>query len=124
MPRNDRQGGFTLIEVLVALAVIAIAMGALIRGVSANAGNAGYLREKTLAHWVAMNKITERQVMQLWPSTGTESGGEEMAGHEWLWTVTTLDSGIPDVRRIEVEVRAERDSEQALIKLVALLRKP
>lgn len=119
-----RAAGFTLIEVLVALAVLAIAMGAVIRSVGANTNNAAYLREKTLAHWVAMNKAAELQVLDKWPSTGSESGTEEMANHEWRWTVKVIDSGVENVRRLEVEVRAQRDDKQPVASLVALLGKP
>ena len=48
-------GGFTLVEVLVALSVIAIALAAVLKGASEGASSARYLRDKTLAHWVAMN---------------------------------------------------------------------
>ena len=47
--------GFSLLEVLVALAILGISLGAAIKATSSSLGNAGYLQQRTLAHWVAMN---------------------------------------------------------------------
>ncbi len=57
-----RHRGFTLLEVLVALAVLAIAMAALIKTGGENTRSAAYLRDKTLAQWVAMNVIAEQRL--------------------------------------------------------------
>ncbi|HEX2238999.1 MAG TPA: type II secretion system minor pseudopilin GspI, partial [Gammaproteobacteria bacterium] len=54
--------GFTLLEVLVALAVIAIALASIIKVVGTGAANAGYLRDKTFAHWVAANRLVQMQI--------------------------------------------------------------
>jgi len=122
MSRHHR--GFTLLEVLVALAVLAIALGSIIQSVASNTNNAAYLREKTMAHWVAMNKVAEIQVQQKWPDPGTDTGTEEMANHDWYWQVKVVDSGVDNIRRLEVEVRSEEDQEQPVSSLVALIGKP
>mgnify|MGYP001825921208 CR=1 FL=1 len=80
-----RHTGFTLLEVLVALAVLAIAMGAVIKVSATNSSNAAYLKEKTIAHWVAMNKVNELRLTDDWPSIGTKKDTEIMAGEEWRW---------------------------------------
>ena len=54
--------GFTLLEVLVALAVIAIALASIIKAVGTGAANASYLRDKTFAHWVAANRLAQMQI--------------------------------------------------------------
>ena len=64
MACSHKQHGFTLLEVLVALAILAIVMGALIKVTDSYAFNAGYLQQKTLAQWIAENKATEYQLMQ------------------------------------------------------------
>lgn len=115
--------GFTLLEVLVALAVLALALSAGIKGAGSNVENTAYLRDRTLAHWVAMNKMTELDVFQKYPAPdNTERGTSVLAGHEWHWNVrTTLEKIVEPyefgVATIEVR-RAEKD-EQALSTLIA-----
>src|SRR5688572_7972969 len=61
--QHHHQRGFTLIEVVVALIVVSLGMLAVIETVGSTARNNGYLREKTIAHWVAMNKLTETRLL-------------------------------------------------------------
>lgn len=122
---HTQHRGFTLLEVLVALAVLAIAMAALIKGGAENTRAAAYLRDKTLAQWVAMNVIAEQRLSAGWPSTGTKRGMEEMAKHEWHWELKVAETFDEDVRRLEVAVRGSDDKEGApLINLVAFLARP
>lgn len=120
-----RQRGFTLLEVLVALAVLAFAMAALIKTGAENARAAAYLRDKTLAQWVAMNVIAEQQLSAAWPSKGTKRGNEEMGLHEWFWELRVAETFDEDVRRLEVAVRASEDKELTpVVTLVAFLARP
>ncbi len=116
--------GFTLIEVMVALAVLAIALAAAIEAVSAQVKSADHLRERTFAHWVAMNQVAEIQVMGRYPPVGRERGEAEMAGHTWWWTRIVSDPGVEGVRQVVVEVRARRDQEDPVARLVALVGRP
>ena len=80
--------GFTLIEVLAALVIVALGMLGVIEAVTQNAKNGSYLREKTLAHWIAMNVITERRLQPSPPdiaetSDEIEYAGERDCGHRW-----------------------------------------
>lgn len=86
--------GFTLIEILIALAVIAISLGALISSSGTQAQQATYLKQKTIAHWVAMNEITKLQIANTFPDLGDEKGSTEMANHEWFWTRTTKELAV------------------------------
>ncbi len=120
----DRQRGFTLMEVLVALAVLALALAAVIQGVAASNSNTAYLRERTFAHWVAMNRIAEMQTLEQWPAVGSDSGSEEMAGQRWHWRIEISDAGIEGVRRLEISVRRQIQEQQPLAQLTALLGRP
>ncbi len=124
MTRNARKArGFTLIEVLVALAIVAIALGAGIKAAGSNVSNAAYLRDRTFAHWVAMNKLAEMETMKKFPAAGeTERGTTLMAGHEWHWKVitkVTKDFEPYEFGVANIEVRREEDDKGTLATLVA-----
>lgn len=108
---RQRAAGFTLIEVLVALAILAIALGAIIKTMSSNAYNAIYLRDRTLAHWVAMNKVTELQISPTWPSPGKTDGHSLMGSREWFWVTEIATTPDADVETIKVSVSDKRDAE-------------
>jgi general secretion pathway protein I len=103
-----RAGGFTLIEIVIAVAVLAVAMGAIIEGMARYADSAGYLREKTFALWVAHNRLTEIELQPVWPTVGKSDGEVEMAGIKWKWHVTVTESPDPDVRRIDIGVKPDK----------------
>lgn len=108
-------------EVLVALAVLSLVLGAIIKSVSATTQNETYLRDKTFAHWVAMNQIAEVQARRLYPSLGTDSGKEELGNHEWHWKMTVSDAGTPGLRQLLIEVRRDKNDKQVLASLIALV---
>lgn len=101
--------GFSLMEVLVALAVLAIAMAALVKSAGGFAANQAYLEDKTVAHWVAMNQLAARRIADSQGSGGSLQGEEEMAGRTWEWTVQLSQTEDQDVSRAKVEVRREND---------------
>jgi general secretion pathway protein I len=99
--------GFTLLEVLVATAVIAIALAAIIRLAAMSSSNLALLRDKTIAHWVAMNQIAELQASETYPPIGRSSGEEEMAGREWHWSMEIQNTPDKDLRRVQIQVHRE-----------------
>lgn len=121
---NSRAGGFTLIEILVALAVIATAVAAVVAAVSAFVNNAGYLRDRTLAHWVVMNKVVELQVSGEWPNPGIQHGESLLADHAWSWEVKVSSTDDPDVLRLDVSAYPDKRRKTALADAVAYLGKP
>lgn len=82
--------GFTLLEVMVALAVVALALGAIIESTGQGARNAAYLRDRTIAHWVATDVITEMQVAKDFAALGLRNGSRDMAGQTWEWTSASV----------------------------------
>jgi len=119
-----RLRGFTLLEVMVALAVIAIGLGAVITEASRNISNAALLEDKTLGHWVAANKVAEMQVTKEWPSAGEQSSDVEMAGRDWYLTVIIIDTPDERVKRMDVEVRTDSGSENPVVKVISYLGQP
>lgn len=110
---RQRSGGFTLIEVMVAMVIVATALPALLTLIMTQLDGAGAVREKTFAFWVAENEMTRiRLQQQLVPDTtlpDRNSGTVKMVDQEWFWEMTTEATDIENFRRIEMTVaRAER----------------
>jgi general secretion pathway protein I len=116
---RSRARGFTLLEVMVALVVIAVALAAVMKSASSHARNAAFLETKTYAHWVAMNRLA-RLRMGGFGSLQDSDGTETMAGHEWYWRIkltqvgdaTARAAGL-NLRRVDIEVRSEKDDASA-----------
>lgn len=110
--------GFTLIEVLAALVIVSIGMLSVITAVSQTASNSIYLRDKTIAHWIAMNRLTEARLQRSAPRIDKSSDEVEMAGRRWRWTMNVTQTPVETVRRIDVNVRpleADADSSLAFV---------
>lgn len=115
---SHKHRGFTLIEVMVALTIIAISLSALLSTSGTQANSAGYLKQKTLAHWVAMNELTQLRVLQQLPDDGEKKGETKMAGFEWFWTRTTKKTEQAGTRQITYRVFADKKREQSLTSLI------
>ncbi len=113
--------GFTLIEVLVALAVLAIALSAIIKTMSTNTLNSIYLRDRTLAQWVALNKITELQLNQIWPSPGKSNGSTVMGNRDWFWEAEIDTTPDKDVDTITLRVSDQHDAVNPITTLQAYI---
>lgn len=99
------QSGFTLLEVLAALIIVSLGMLGVIEAVSQTASNGSYLRDKTLAHWVAMNQLTKTRLESRPPKIDETSDEIEMADRRWRWTMKITQSPVESVRRIDISVR-------------------
>jgi general secretion pathway protein I len=120
-----QSGGFTLLEVLVALAVLALTMGAVIKAVGGYTANQAYLRDRTLATWVARNVLVEQQVEDAWPSVGELKGTTETGGREWRWLGAVSQTDEEDLRRLDVEVRPiDAEDAEPIAVLSGFLRRP
>ena len=87
-----------------ALIIVAFGMGALMATLASSAETTSYLREKSLAEWVALNRISEIRLRGAAPSTGKTSGDADFAGEKWHWTQEVVDPGIAGILRIDVSV--------------------
>ncbi len=120
-----RARGFTLVEVMVALAIVAIALPALLMSLYQQIDDTAYLRDKTLAYMVAENKLTEiRLVISSTRnlSAGKDSGLSSMAGRDWYWWVETKTTEVAKFFRVDIAVALdEQQQEQPLYTLTAFM---
>ncbi len=123
MSASLRLGGFTLIEVLVALAILAIALAAAARAANVATDSAQETRLRTLATWVAQNRVAEMQATRAFPSTGTVSGRSGMAGIEFEWQQVTTATPNAAFRKVELKVLRPAQT-QSLFTLNAYLVRP
>ncbi len=120
-----RHKGFTLVEVMVAVAVIGLGLAAVIKTVTSTTNNTIYLRDKTFAYWVAQNQLAELEIISAKPKTGFTDGEEMLAGLTWHWTRKVEGTEDPDTSRVEITVRKDKDkSAQNYATLITLLFNP
>ena len=113
IPLHSR--GFTLIEVLAALVIISLGMLAVIEAVTQTLNNANYLREKTVAHWVAMNKLADIRLANSAPTAGDSDGDVDMVGETWHWRMKISATDVASMLRIDVNVAPKSAGENASI---------
>ena len=104
IPRRPR--GFSLIEVLVALVVVALALLALARTARMQVRAFDALRERTLAGWVAANVLTETRLAIAMPGVGRSDGRLDFAGRQWRWEREVQSTSDAQIRRVDVRVFA------------------
>lgn len=117
--------GFTLVEVMVALAVVAIALPAVLTALYQQIDDVGYLRDKSMAHIVAANKLAETRIIV--GSTrslqaGKDSGQSQLADRDWYWWLETTTTEVEQFFRVEITVAAEEEQrDNPLYTLVAFM---
>lgn len=122
---RKKQTGFTLLEVLVALAVVAMALTALVKSSGSVAANTAYLQQKNIAHWIAMDRILELESHQEWPGKGNKRKDVKMYGAEWTWIQEVTETPYKDMRRVDVSViLADEDEDFPLVTLSGFLINP
>lgn len=115
--------GFTLLEVLVALAVLAIVLAATARAIWQGTDITAALRDRTLAMWVAQDRLTQHQAVSAWPDIDEYTGERVLAGWTWYWRERVSGTDEALLRRIEIEV-SQRPDGAMLARLVGMLRQP
>ena len=126
-PARQVSSGFTLVEVMVALAIVAIALPALLFTLYQQVDTTGYLRDKSMAQLVAVNKLTEFRLLtqaRRELSAGRDTGTSAMAGRDWFWNLEVSATELPQFFKVAVSVgRAEQSTAagDALYSLSAFL---
>lgn len=113
--------GFTLIEVMLAMAVFAIAGVALLGAADNNFRHINHLEEKMFANWVASNQLVEVSLDESWPPKNNKKGEVEMAGRTWFWQQKVIKTANNEMRAVVIEVRANEDDELATTSLMTYL---
>ena len=116
--------GFTLVEVMVAVIVIAVSISAILFQMMSTTDSTAYLRDKMFAQWVALNQLElvylENEHTNQLPERETR-GTETMAGREWHWRIKPVKSAEEGYRQLEVSVRADESDESALVTVTGLV---
>jgi general secretion pathway protein I len=105
--------GFTLIEVLIAMLVVALGIGALLSTLSASAETVGRLRDKSFAQWIALNQISSLRLSGSQPAEGVTYGTTDFAGSSWKWQQEITDPGVAGMVRVEVRVAPQVEGADA-----------
>ena len=96
--------GFTLVEVLVALMIVALALAALMTSVSSAARGSEYLRDKTIAQWIAMNRIVEVRLNIQKFGGSADKGEVDFANRKWRFDTRYFQTDVPIIQRVVVRV--------------------
>ena len=117
--RSPEERGFTLIEVVVALAIVAIGMLAVFKTIGDSVNNVEALRDRSFAGWIADNRITEIRLSGQMPSVEETAGEVEFAGRRWHWVTKVSQTQVEGLRRIDVSVRRDGDPEESSLVTLA-----
>ena len=104
-----RQRGMTLLEVMLALVILATSGLAVMKAASEALNNQAYLQQKTLALWVASNRLVELKLQEQWPSASWQSDSEEFAGSTWYLRYQTVQTGNSNFKALDIEVSATKE---------------
>lgn len=109
--------GFTLVEVMVALAIVGIGMIAAFSAVNQIVHDTAYLREKTLADWIAMNQMTDIRLEGTLPEVGERTGEVEFANRRWHWVAHISETPVDTMHRIDIDISPAEQQDDVLITL-------
>ncbi len=115
-----RAAGFTLVEILVALAVLAIALTATARSLGGAFDTTAALRDRTLARWVAEDRLAELELRREWPALDVKEGDADMGGRAFHWRQETGVTPAARMRRVEVSVFLKGD-DSTLVKMTGFV---
>ncbi|MCH7743290.1 MAG: type II secretion system minor pseudopilin GspI [Proteobacteria bacterium] len=127
MSRNGKGRGFTLVEVMISLAIFAVVSGALVRNASMTVHQTSLVRDRTLAWWVAENYLSEMRSLPReddnFPSVGSSRLSVRMARRDWRILVEVNQTENINMRRIKISVYEDNDIDAPLITLSSFMGK-
>jgi general secretion pathway protein I len=118
---NTRRKGFTLVEVLVALAIISIALMSALRAAGQGTNNVGELRSRLLAGWVAENLLAEQRARADWLPIGIQRGTARQGSLDFAWREEVIATPNASFRRVDVRVFAGAEETHSLAHLAGFI---
>ncbi|GDY27720.1 MULTISPECIES: type II secretion system minor pseudopilin GspI [unclassified Agarivorans] len=115
----NKQRGMTLLEVMVALAVLAIAGTAVMKSASENLRSLSYIQEKTFALWIADNQMAELKLSNTWPGTSSRKGTTTFADTEWQWRSQGVATSDPNFVAVTISVYRNAEEKAALAEITS-----
>jgi general secretion pathway protein I len=116
--------GFTLVEVLVALAIVSIALMAALRAAGQGTSAAGELRLRVFAGWVAENRLAEHRARGDWLALGIARGTQRQGGIEFAWREEVIATPNAAFRRVDVFVSTPSEEPRSLARLTGFVVQP
>jgi general secretion pathway protein I len=116
--------GFTLIEVLVALAILAVALAAAARASGMSISGSDRIKQRLLASWVAQNRLAEDSARKVWPDIGTRSGDVTQGGIPMHWEERISATPNTSFRRIEIVVTPKAEPQYQAAQLSGYIAAP
>jgi general secretion pathway protein I len=116
--------GFTLLEAMVALVIVALGMMAVNTQLNRYTAAAIYTEQKTLASWIASNKLTELSIAATWPEVGEHDEDVDFAGQKWRCAIKVQETPVMNLHRVDVSVYLAADPEHVVHKVSALIEPP
>ena len=119
----SRQGGLTLLEVMVALLIFALTGSAILKAAGDHLRGVGVIQDITFATWVANNRLTELQLNKSWPPKNNEKGSQDMAGRTWYWSQRVEKTVDEELLLVEITVSENPERNSAVTSVTSYLAK-
>jgi general secretion pathway protein I len=115
--RKRGSAGFTLLEVLIALLVLALALVAMVRTAAVEVRDFDDLRERTLAGWLAQEILAETRIASPLPNPGRSNGQRRFGGRDWRWELRVQGTAVPSIRRLDISISPAGASRDPVVQL-------
>jgi general secretion pathway protein I len=121
---NATAKGFTLLEAMVALVIVALGMMAVDSQLNRYTVAAAFVETKTLASWIATNEVTTLSVAKEWPAVGMSDDDVEFAGRKWHCHIVVSETDVQNLHRVDVSVALADAPDRVLHKVSGLVEPP